>query len=124
MPQITFRSPSMDRDVIVYATAGDCHTLLRVAQDAGVPIPFDCEDGECASCVIKVTLLSDKPPLGIDLTEKEKARLEELSLVSPEQIEAAEQHHVPPPYRLACQLVLRDEPVLVEFTGEAGEVVD
>ncbi|HSV30300.1 MAG TPA: ferredoxin, partial [Candidatus Omnitrophota bacterium] len=31
---------------------------------------------------------------------------------------------IPPPYRLACQYIIRDETILVEFTGEPGVEID
>jgi ferredoxin len=124
MTDITFRSPVLSQDLTVYGVAGDRGTLLKVAQDNGIPLPFECEDGECGSCVVKVTLLTEKPFLAVDLTEKEKARLTELSCITPEEMSAAENDHVPPPYRMACQYIVRDEPIRVEFSGEAGTPVD
>ena len=31
---------------------------------------------------------------------------------------------MPPPYRLACQYIVRDEDILVEFSGEPGVEID
>ena len=47
MANITFSSPSMARDVTVYAVAGDRGTILAIAKANKIPIPFDCQDGEC-----------------------------------------------------------------------------
>ena len=45
MANVTFTSPKMAKDLTVYATAGDCHTLLSVAKAHKVPIDFECENG-------------------------------------------------------------------------------
>jgi ferredoxin len=115
MANVTFSSPRMKHDLTVYAVAGDTHTLLSVAQKNKVPLSFECQNGECGSCAIKVTLLSGKKPMGVMLTDKEKAALKLAGKISPEQIAAAENEDVPPPYRLACQFIVRNEDILVTF---------
>jgi ferredoxin len=65
----------MARDVTVYAIAGDRGTILAVAKAHKIPIPFDCQDGECGSCLVEVTHLSPTVKYAIALTEKEKELL-------------------------------------------------
>ncbi len=120
MADITFSSPKLDKDMTVYAVAGDTGTILSVAEAHGVPIPFDCKDGNCGSCLIEVRKLDNKPPMGVNLTEKEKELLLSLGRISAADVEKAETSDVPPPYRLACQYIVRDEDILVRFAGEAG----
>ncbi|CAH2601034.1 Ferredoxin-5 [Rhodovastum atsumiense] len=121
MPVVTFTSPTLHRDVRAYATAGDTHTLLSVAEKNGVKLPHDCRDGECGSCLIKVDYVEGKPKMGMALTEKEKDRLKEMGRITQAQIEDAEVRDIPPPYRLACQFVVRDEEIIVTFSGQPGE---
>lgn len=118
MPNVTFTSSRMKKDLTVYAVTGDTHTLLSVAKINKVPLDFECENGECGSCVVKVTVLSDKAPYGVALTEKEKSVLRLAGKISREQIEVAETNDIPPPYRLACQFIVRNEDILVSF-GDA-----
>lgn len=120
MANITFTSPIMSRDKTVYAVAGDTKTILALAEEHALPIPFECKDGDCGSCLIEVTSLENKPRMGMALTEKEKARLKELKLLTAEEIENAEVNDMPPRFRLACQFVARDEDVRVSFTGTPG----
>ena len=115
MANVTFSSPSMKHDLTVYAVAGDTHTLLSVAQKNKVPLAFECQNGECGSCAIKVTVLGDKAPMGVMLTEKEKVALKLAGKITAEQIAQAEASDVPPPYRLACQFIVRNEDILVSF---------
>jgi ferredoxin len=120
MANVTFNSPLMEKDVTVYAVAGDTHTLLKVAQKNKIPLPFECEDGECGSCVMEVVYLSDKPGMAQALTEKERATLLAAGKLSKQDIEKAVVSDMPPPFRLACQYIVRDEDILVKFSGEPG----
>ena len=42
MADVTFTSPKMAKDLMVYATAGDCHTLLAIedAELKDLPPPW------------------------------------------------------------------------------------
>ena len=122
MGNVTFSSPVLAKDVTVYAVAGDTSTLLKVAQKHDIPFPFQCEDGECGSCVMEVIELSDKPFMAQSLTEKERATLLFNGHITNKQIQEAHVSDRPPPYRLACQYIVRDEDVLVKFSGKPGEV--
>ena len=115
MANVTFSSPKMKKDVTVYATAGDCSTLLSVAREHNIPVDFECENGECGSCAVQVTILEHKQPLGVHLTEKEKTVLKLSGRISKDQVEAAENSDIPPPWRLACQFIVRNEDILVTF---------
>ena len=120
MPNVTFSSPLLEKDVTVYAVAGDTHSILKIAKKNKIPLPFECEDGECGSCVIKVTTLDDKPRMGMDLTDKERHTLVAEGLISKAELKNNEVNDLPPAYRLACQFIPRDENVLVRFSGEPG----
>jgi ferredoxin len=115
MANVTFSSPAMSKDLTVYATAGDTKTLLAVAKAHKIPVHFECENGECGSCAVEVSVLANQQPMGMHLTEKEKTVLKLAGKLSKEQIEEAETKDLPPPWRLACQFVVRDEEILVRF---------
>jgi ferredoxin len=119
MPNVTFSSPVLHKNLTVYAIAGDTSTILAVAEAHKVPIPHDCKDGECGSCLIEVVTLTGKT-MGSLLTEKEKSQLKSLGKITAEEIRAAEVEDVAPRFRLACQYVVRDQDILVKFTGEPG----
>ena len=44
--------------------------------------------------------------------------------LSKELVAKMEVDDLPPPYRLACQFIVRDEDILVEFSGEPGVEID
>ena len=109
MANVTFSSEVMPRDITVYAVAGDRGNL---------PIPFDCQDGECGSCLVEVKHLTKGVRYGIALTEKEKELLKQLGKITKEQLMDAEVNDMPPPFRLACQCFVRDEDTIVTFEGD------
>jgi rubrerythrin/ferredoxin len=119
MANVTFVSPRMPRDLTVYAVAGDRGTILALAKAHKVPIPFDCQDGECGSCLVEVEHLSNGQRHGIALTEKEKEMLRQLGKITPEEVMDAEVNDMPPRHRLACQCFVRNEDVMVRFEGDA-----
>jgi ferredoxin len=115
MANVTFSSPRMKKDLTVYAVAGDTQTLLAVAKQHKVPLDFECQNGECGSCLLQVSVLSNKTPTGVALTEKEKTVLRFAGKITAAQIEDAELRDIPPPWRLACQFIVRNEDILVKF---------
>lgn len=119
MAQVTFSSPLLHKDVTVYAVAGDCGTILSLAETHKIPLPFECRDGNCGSCLIEVEHLSGKD-MGEMLTDKEKSLLKQLGKISKEDIERAEVRDLLPRWRLACQYIVRDEDIRVTFTGVPG----
>ena len=118
MANVTFSSPKMARDVTVYAVAGDRGTVLAVAKSHKIPIPFDCQDGNCGSCLVEVKHLSPNQKCAVSLTEKEKEMLRQLGKITRKEIEDAEVNDIPPRHRLACQCFIRGEDVLVAFEGD------
>jgi ferredoxin len=119
MAQVTFTSPLLHKEVTVYAVAGDRGTILSIAEKNKIPLPFECRDGNCGSCLIEVEHLSGKN-MGEMLTDKEKSLLKSLGKISKAEIERAEVNDINPRFRLACQYIVRDEDIRVSFTGVPG----
>ncbi len=118
MANVTFTSPSLPRDVTVYAVAGDRGTLLGLAKAHAIPIPFDCQDGECGSCLVEVQHVDRRVRSAVAMTEKEKEMLRQLGKITRQEIMDAEVNDMPPRHRLACQVFVRDEDILVSFEGD------
>ncbi len=119
MPLVTFSSP-LHKDKTVYAVAGShTKTLLTLAKENHIPIDFSCQDGECGTCLIKVTNLTRKGPMGGPMTDREMAVLKDLGKITKAEIEAMQvDDTVHTSWRLACQMVLRDEDILVEYPSK------
>lgn len=120
MATVYFTSPIMSKNLKVQAVAGKRTTLLGVAKENKVKIPHECEDGRCASCLIKVTHLDGERVKGMALTDKERNVLKSIGKLPPAEEDRAAVRDLPPTYRLACQTIVTDEDLLVEFTGEPG----
>ncbi len=115
MALVTFSNPEC-KDKTVYAVAGShTETVLKLAKEYKVPMKFDCGDGECGSCLVKVSSVDGKGRMGGPLTEKEKTVLRELGKLSKADIEQMEVDDLPSEWRLACQMIVRDEDLLVEY---------
>jgi len=116
MGNITFSHPDY-KNKTVYATAGShTETILKIAKENKIPINFDCEDGDCGTCLIHVKRLSDKGPMGGPLTMKEVTVLQELGKITKKEIEQMAIDDLPTEWRLACQMIARDEEILVEYS--------
>lgn len=122
MANVYFSSPIMPKNKKTVGVAGSRDTVLKVAQNNGVPIPHKCEDGECGSCIVKVTHLDGERIKGVMLTPKEHALLEAAGKLTEAETDLAYVNDIPPVHRLACQCVVTDEDLLVQFSGKPGEV--
>jgi ferredoxin len=116
MALVTFSNPEY-RDKTVYAVAGShTETLLKLARENKIPINYECEDGECGTCLVKISSIDKKlERMGGPLTEKEKAVLRQSGKLSKEEMEKMIVDDFPSPWRLACQVIVRDEDILVEY---------
>jgi ferredoxin len=115
MALVTFSNPEY-KDRTVYAVAGShTETLLKLAKEHKVPVHHDCQDGECGHCVVRVTSVDTKERMGGPLTEKEKVVLRQLGKVTREEIDRMAVDDLPSEWRLACQMIVRDEDILVEY---------
>ena len=116
MALVTFTSPEY-RDKTVYAVAGShTQTVLKLALENKIPINFQCEDGECGTCIVKVSSIDKKHQrMGGPLTEKEKVVLKQIGKVTQEELEQMIVDDLPSEWRLACQMIVRDEDIRVEY---------
>ena len=118
MPLITFSNPDY-KDKTVYAVAGSfTETVLKIAKTNKIPISFNCGEGDCGSCLIKVKYIGDNSPMGYHLEEKEKKVLLEMGKVTKEEMEKMIVDDLPSEWRLACQFIPRDEDVVVEYEAQ------
>ena len=119
MPILTFTNPAY-KDKTVYAPAGShTETVLKIAKEHKIPIGFNCEDGKCGTCIVKTSRLSKKTsPMAGPLTEKEKDVLVELKKMTKEEVEKMRVDDFPPGWRLACQMIVRDEDLLIEYSTD------
>ncbi|GAB6040665.1 2Fe-2S iron-sulfur cluster-binding protein [Endothiovibrio diazotrophicus] len=118
MANITFSHPEY-KDKTVYAVAGShTDTILKIAKENKIPIAFNCQDGECGTCLVKVTHLSDGKEKGGPLTDKEITVLKGLGKITQEQVDEMAVTDMDHPWRLACQMIVRDEDLRVEYGVE------
>ena len=116
MANITFPSP-LHKDKTIYAVAGSHRkTILEIAKENHIPIDFCCGDGECGTCLVKVFSVDRKKRMGHPLTEREVKVLKEMGKISQAQIDQMMiDDLMPTEWRLACQMVMRDEDIVVHY---------
>ncbi|MCB1791279.1 MAG: 2Fe-2S iron-sulfur cluster binding domain-containing protein [Gammaproteobacteria bacterium] len=117
MALITFTSPEY-KDKTVYAVSGShTETVLKIAKTNKIPIGFDCQDGECGSCLVRVSSVDAEKHqrMGGPLTDKEITVLRQLGKISKDEVDAMAVDDLPTEWRLACQMIPRDEDILVEY---------
>jgi ferredoxin len=116
MALVTFSSPEY-KDKTVYAVAGShTQTLLKLALENKIPIQFNCQDGECGTCVVKVSSVDNKNQrMGGPLTAKEVGVLRQLGKLREADVEEMAVTDLPTDWRLACQMIVRDEDILVAY---------
>lgn len=120
MPLITFSSP-LHKDKTVYAVAGSHkQTVLQIARDNRIPIDFSCGDGDCGTCLAKVRSVDKKhAPMGNPLTDHEIRVLKEMGKITQAQVDQmAVDDLCHTEWRLACQMVVRDEDIIVEYPSK------
>jgi ferredoxin len=121
MPNVTFSSP-MHKDKTVYAVAGSHkQTVLSLAKENHIPIDFGCQNGECGTCLVKAHPVGkDKHhKMGNPLTDCEVNVLREMGKLTKEQVDRMRVDDLcPTEWRLACQMVVRDEDLLVEYPSK------
>ncbi|WP_303620988.1 2Fe-2S iron-sulfur cluster-binding protein [Methylogaea oryzae] len=73
MANITFSNPDY-KDKTVYAVAGShTQTILKLALENKIPINFNCQDGECGTCLVKVTSLDKKTRMAARSPKRKRA---------------------------------------------------
>ncbi len=117
MALITFSNPEC-KDKTVYAVAGShTETVLKIAKTNKIPLSFDCQDGECGSCLVHVSSIDNEKlgRMGGPLTAKEVEVLRGLGKITKQEVETMAVTDLPTEWRLACQMIPRDEDILVEY---------
>ena len=121
MANIIFSSP-LHKNKTVYAVAGsNTETILQLAKDNHIPIDFSCGDGECGTCLVKVSSIDKASQnryghMGGALNEREVAVLKSMGKITQAQIDQMYIDDLPPTeWRLACQYTVKDEDILVEY---------
>jgi len=114
MGTITFVAPGFRRRVTLDAASAGRRTLLAIARAEGIPILFTCEAGGCGACIVHVARTAGTLP---QLTDEETLLLRVLGKLD-DGLESDDTGGVR--FRLACQYVVGDEDIVVDFTNELG----
>jgi hypothetical protein len=80
-----------------------------------VPSSSTAKTVSAEAALVRVASVDGKERMGGPLTEKEKNLLRELGKIAKEELEQMIVDDLPSEWRLASQMIVRDEDLLVEF---------
>lgn len=114
MVTVTFLTPPMREKLVVEVPENSRFTLLSLMERFNLPKRCVCGEGRCGSCAVKVVPMR-KCAKTVNLSELERRELLLAGKLTREESESRTLKDIPPRWRLACQYVVADEPVLVAF---------
>lgn len=115
MGTIRFVAPGFSETIRLEAQP-QSRTLLAIALEHGIPILFNCEAGSCGACIVHVALRDGGTDL--ELTFEEEFLLRAMGkLEDGLEADAVDGQRR---FRLACQYVVGEEDIVVDFTNELG----
>lgn len=114
MVTVTFLTPPMREKLVVEVPENARLTLLNLMKRFNLPKQCVCGEGKCGACAVKVAPLRNSARM-VKLSEQERRELFQAGKLTVEEKESPQVTDIPPRWRLACQYVVADEPVLVAF---------
>lgn len=114
MVTVTFLTPPMREKIVVEVPEDARFTLLNLMERFNLPKQCVCGEGKCGACAVKVVPMRNSAKM-ICLNEIERQKLLLAGKLTREESESQLLKDIPPRWRLACQYVVADEPVLVAF---------
>lgn len=115
MPSVTFRHPDHGEQTVEAVAGSHTEPVLKLARRNHIPISFDCQDGECGSCLVYVHYGVTKGTMAGPLTDREERVLLELGKLTQAEIDRMRVDDLPTNWRLMCQMVVRDEDLVIEY---------
>ncbi|MBK8209533.1 MAG: (2Fe-2S)-binding protein [Rhodospirillales bacterium] len=111
-----FVAPGFSETIRLQAAQRQGRTLLAIALEHGIPILFNCEAGGCGACIVHVE--SGDRGVDLELTFEEEFLLRAMGKLE----DGLEANAVDGQrrFRLACQYVVGNEDIIVDFTNELG----
>lgn len=114
MVTVTFLTLPLREKLVVEVPENTRVTLLNLMKRYNLPKQCVCGEGKCGACAVKVAPLRTNARM-VRLSDMERRELFQAGKLSLEESESQDLKDIPPRWRLACQYVVADEPVLVAF---------
>jgi len=114
MAKVIFMHFSEKTDGIYDAKIGE--PLVRLAKEKGVPLPLECEDGQCGSCLVSVESIESEEPTSY-MEDMELDKLVELGAITAKEANSCQQFTVAPKVRLACQMLVKGDILIKPYKG-------
>ncbi|MEA1917772.1 MAG: 2Fe-2S iron-sulfur cluster-binding protein [Campylobacterota bacterium] len=114
MAKVIFMHFNEKTDGIYDAKIGE--PLTRVAKENGVPLPLECEDGQCGSCLLNVENIAGEEPTSY-MEDMELDKLVELGAITTKEANTCQQFTISPKVRLACQMLVKGDILVKPYKG-------
>jgi ferredoxin len=114
MAKVIFMHFNEKTDGIYDAKIGE--PLVRLAKEKGVPLPLECEDGQCGSCLIRVENIANEEPTSY-MEDMELDKLVELGAITAKEAHTCQQFTISPKVRLACQMLVKGDILVKPYKG-------
>jgi len=114
MAKVIFMHFKEETDGVYDAKIGE--PLVRLAKEKGIPLPIDCEDGQCGSCLVTVENLATEEPTSY-MEDMELDKLVELGAITKKEAHTCQQFTVAPKVRLACQMLVKGDILVKPYKG-------
>jgi ferredoxin len=112
MAKVIFIGFDKEKDGLYNAPIGE--PIVRLAKSNGIPVSFECEDGDCGSCLISYENIEDQEPTSY-MEDKELDKLVELGVLDAKDAEQCQQFTVSPKVRLGCQALVKGDVIIKPF---------
>lgn len=114
MAKVIFMHFKEETDGVYEGKIGE--PLVTLAKTHGVPLPLDCQDGQCGSCLVRVESLADEEPTSY-MEDMELDKLVELGAITQKEASTCQQFTVAPKVRLACQTLIKGDILVKPYKG-------
>ncbi|MBW8067497.1 2Fe-2S iron-sulfur cluster-binding protein [Ferrovum sp.] len=112
MVMVTFLTPPMQDKLVVETSPG--FSLLELMERYNLRRNCVCGEGKCGACAVKIVPMR-RTPKWITIGYLERIQFVRDGKLSKAESEQPMFKDIPPRWRLACQYIVSDEPILVVF---------
>ncbi len=114
MAKVIFMHFSKENDGLYDAKIGE--PIVRFAKEKNIPISFECQEGNCGSCLVSVEHIANEEPTSY-MEDSELDKLVELGAITQKEANYCQQFTVSPKVRLACQMLIKGDVLIKPYKG-------
>lgn len=114
MAKVIFMHFNPETDGLYDAKIGE--PVVRLAKEKKIGLPFECQEGNCGSCLVSVEHITDEEPTSY-MEDFELDKLVELGAITAKDAHHCQQFTISPKVRLACQMLVKGDVLIKPYKG-------